>query len=104
MTEFAQELLTPDEAATWFRRSATWLRNVDDLVVFSAGQFGAGGQTLYPLACLRAFVLGWTEGLRGAALRRRQIEALAGACGLAAETTTKATKEHEGQTEVSSPS
>lgn len=82
MTDFNQELLTPDEAATWFRRSALWVNALDGLVVFSASALGGPGHRLYHIRCLRAFVLGWMEGLRGDALRQRQLSALAVDCGL----------------------
>ncbi len=78
MTEVAQELMTPDEAAKWFRRSPSWLRQQRDLVRVA----GPGGQPLYHIRVCRAYVLGRMEGLTGQALKNIQLAALAAACGL----------------------
>jgi hypothetical protein len=79
MTELAQELMTPDEAAKWFRRSTSWLRQQRDLLHVH----GRNGQPLYHVRVCRAYVLGKMRGLSGEALRQIQVEALATACGLA---------------------
>lgn len=79
MTDLAQELMTPDEAAKWFRRSTSWLRRQPDLLHVC----GRSGQPLYHVRVCRAFVLGKMRGLSGEALRQLQVEALATACGLA---------------------
>ncbi len=78
MTELAQELMTPDEAARWFRRSISWLRDQRDLLRLA----GRGGQPLYHVRVCRAYVLGKMRGLAGEALHQLQVEALAAACGL----------------------
>lgn len=78
MTEVAQELMTPHEAARWFRRSPSWLRQQTKLLRVG----GPGGQPLYHVRVCRAYVLGQLCGLDDAELRRVQIEALAAACGL----------------------
>jgi hypothetical protein len=79
MTEVAQELMTPHEAARWFRRSPSWLRRQPDLLRVS----GRGGQPLYHVQVCRAYVLARLCGLDRTALRRAQVKALAAACGLA---------------------
>lgn len=81
MTDLAQELMTPDEAAKWFRRSLSWLRQQDDLLRTS----GPGGQPLFHVRVCRAYVLGKLCRLTGEALRSVQIRALASACGVDAE-------------------
>jgi hypothetical protein len=78
MTELAQELMTPDEAAKWFRRSISWLRQQKDLIHIG----GPGGQPLYHIRVCRAYVLGRMQQLDGPPLRDMQIAALAQACGL----------------------
>lgn len=80
MTEVAQELMTPHEAARWFRRSPSWLRQQSRLLRIGS----PGGQPLYHVRVCRAYVLARLCGLDGEALRRAQIKALAAACGLAA--------------------
>jgi hypothetical protein len=79
LTEIAQEVMTPHEAAKWFRRSISWLRFQRDLVRVA----GPAGQPLYHDDMCRAFLLGSLLGLTGAALRRAQVEALAATCGVA---------------------
>lgn len=74
----APELMSPREAAAWFRRSPSWLRRQRDLVRFP----NETAQPLYHVAICRAYVLGTLRGLRGPALRRLQLEALAAACGV----------------------
>ena len=78
MTEIAQELMIPDEAARWFRRSVSWLRHQPELVRLA----GPGGQPLYHVRVCRAYVFGRMRGLSGDALREIQLQALATACGL----------------------
>ena len=78
MTEVAQELMTPHEAARWFRRSPSWLRQQSKLLRVG----GPGGQPLYHVRVCRAYVLGQLCGLDGAELQRIQTQALAAACGL----------------------
>jgi hypothetical protein len=78
MIDVAQELMTPHEAARWFRRSASWLRQQNKLLRVG----GPGGQPLYHVRVCRAYVLGQLCGMEGAGLRRLQIRALAAACGL----------------------
>lgn len=78
MTDLAQELMTPDEAARWFRRSPSWIRQQDDIVRLS----GPGGQPLYHVRVCRAYVLGRMKKLAPDALRQVQLAALAAACGL----------------------
>lgn len=78
MLEVTQELMTPHEAARWFRRSASWLRQQPELLRVGA----PGGQPLFHTQICRAFVLGRVCGLTGATLRRVQILALAAGCGL----------------------
>ncbi len=71
--------MTPQEAARWFRRSVSWLRQQREILRL-------GGRTTQPLfhVCIcRAYCLGRLCGLAGDALRRVQVEALAAACGLA---------------------
>lgn len=78
MTDIAQELMTPDEAARWFRRSPSWLRQQHAMVRLA----GPGGQPLYHVRVCRAYILGRMQGLQGEALREIQLQALAAACGL----------------------
>ncbi len=78
MTELAQELMTPDEAARWFRRSPSWLRQQVGLLKFG----GPHGQPLYHVRVCRAYILGRLRELDGDALREVQLQALASACGL----------------------
>jgi len=80
MTEVVQELMTPHEAARWFRRSPSWLRRQARLL--RVGEPGA--QPLYHVRVCRAYLLGLINGLDGEALDRVQKDALAAACGLAA--------------------
>jgi hypothetical protein len=78
MTDLAQELMTPHEAARWFRRSPSWLRQQHNLLRVGV----PGGQPLYHVRVCRAYVLGQLCGLDDAELRRVQAAALAAACGL----------------------
>ena len=78
MTDVAQELMTPHEAARWFRRSPSWLRQQTELLRVG----GPGGQPLYHVRVCRAYVLGRLCELGPAGLRQAQIKALAAACGL----------------------
>lgn len=78
MTDIAQELMTPDEAARWFRRSPSWLRQQRELVRVA----GPGGQPLYHVRVCRAYILGRMQNLLGEALREIQLQALAAACGV----------------------
>ncbi len=78
MTEVAQELMTPHEAARWFRRSPSWLRQQTKLLRVG----GPGGQPLYHVRVCRAYVLGQLCGLDEAELQLIQTQALAAACGL----------------------
>jgi hypothetical protein len=48
MTDVQQELMTPKEAARWFRRSVSWLRRQPQIVRLA----GPGGQPLYHLGVL----------------------------------------------------
>lgn len=81
MTDVPQELMTPDEAATWFRRSPSWLRRQPELLRVG----GPGGQALYHVRVCRAYLLGLACGLSGAALRAVQLRGLAAACGVSVE-------------------
>ena len=81
MNDITQELMTPHEAARWFRRSPSWLRQQPDLLRVS----GPGGQPLYHVGVCRAYVLAQMCGLRGDELEHTQIRALAAACGLSGE-------------------
>lgn len=74
----AQELMTPQEAARWFRRSVSWLRQQADLVRLGAH----GSQPLYHVDVCRAFVLGKMRELDRQELRQVQMEALAASCRL----------------------
>ena len=81
MTEVAQELMTPHEAARWFRRSPSWLRQQGKLLRVG----GPGGQPLYHVRVCRAYVLGQLCGLDDRELERVQRDALAAACGLGSD-------------------
>ena len=78
MIEITQELMTPHEAARWFRRSPSWLRQQHELLKVA----GPGGQPLYHVRVCRGYVMGKLCRLRGEMLRRVQLQALAAACGL----------------------
>lgn len=80
MVDVAQELMTPHEAAKWFRRSPSWLRQQDELLKIGA----PGGQPLFHVRVCRAYVLGRLCGLSGPPLRKLQIDGLATACGVSA--------------------
>jgi hypothetical protein len=73
-----QELMTPHEAARWFRRSPSWLRSQPNLL-----RVGGPGQPLYHVSVCRAYILARLCGLNAAELRRAQLKALAATCGLA---------------------
>ena len=60
MLEIAQELMTPDETARWFRRSVSWLRQQKELL----RTVGPRGQPLFHVRVCRAYVLGRLRGLR----------------------------------------
>ena len=79
MTEVTQELMTPQEAARWFRRSPSWLRQQSELLRVR----GPSGQPLFHVQVCRAYVLGRICGLDRAGMRQTQVKALAAACGLA---------------------
>lgn len=74
------EVLTPAEAARWFKRSPSWLRAQRELLRAAA----PNGRPRYHVRVCRAYLLGRMAGLSGDALRRVQLEALAGECRLAA--------------------
>ena len=78
MTDIAQELMIPDEAARWFRRSLSWLRQQHELIRLG----GPRDQPLYHVRVCRAYVFGRMRNLMGEALREIQLQALATACGL----------------------
>lgn len=78
MNDLQQELMTPDEAAKWFRRSPSWLRQQRDLLRVG----GPAGQPLFHVRVCRAYVLGRLCRLPLDALRRVQVQALASACGV----------------------
>jgi len=78
MLAIAQELMTPDEAAKWFRRSLSWLRQQRDLVRAA----GPSGQPLYHVQVCRAYIFGRMANLADESLRRVQLRALAVACGV----------------------
>lgn len=80
MLEIPQELMTPQEAARWFRRSVSWLRQQKRLLRVGT----AGGQPLFHIRVCRAYVLGKLADLDADALQRVQLDALAAACGLEA--------------------
>ncbi len=79
MVDVNQELMTPHEAARWFRRSPSWLRQQQDLLRMGSGY----AQPLFHVRLCRAFLLGKVCGLEGEPLRQLQIAALAAECGLA---------------------
>lgn len=79
LTDVPQELMTPNEAARWFRRSPSWLRQQVDLLRLGGGN----GQPLYHTQVCPAYVLGKLCDLDGRALHAVQRRALAAACGLA---------------------
>lgn len=81
MTEIAQELMTPREAARWFRRSPAWLRQQSGLLRVA----GPGGQPLYHIAACRAYVLARMCNAAAHELRRVQIDALQAAIGIRLE-------------------
>jgi hypothetical protein len=81
MIEITQELMTPHEAARWFRRSPSWLRQQAKLLRMG----GPNGQPLYHVQVCRAYVLGRLCALADADLRRVQLQALGAACGLVDE-------------------
>ncbi len=81
MQAVQQELMTPKEAARWFRRSVCWLRRRTDIVRLG----GPHGQPLFHVQACRAYVFGKLCGLDGDALRQTQLSALAAACGMSAE-------------------
>ena len=78
MIDCQQELMTVEEAAKWFRRSASWLRQQADLLRLAA----PGGQPLFHVRVCRSYILGRLCGLEGGRLRQAQVRALAAACGL----------------------
>lgn len=78
MVEIVQELMTPQEAAEWFRRSPTWMREQKHLLRVRAG----GGQALYHVDVCRAYVLGLLRELDGERLRQLQLAALEASCKL----------------------
>lgn len=75
-TGMPQELMTPDEASKWFRRSPSWLRQQRSLLRFGDGK----AQPLFHVDVCRAYVLGKLSGLADAALRDVQLKALAAHC------------------------
>jgi len=89
MLEMPQELMTPREAARWFRRSPSWLRQQPQLL-----RLGVGGQPLYHVRVCRAYVIGRLCGLGEAELRRMQVEALAQACGLSDKSVQALLEQH----------
>ncbi|MBK8914634.1 MAG: hypothetical protein IPM64_08570 [Phycisphaerales bacterium] len=78
MTNVTQEIMTPREAARWFRRSPGWLRQQRGLLRIT----GPGGQPLYHLAVCRAYVLARMCDAPPGVVRRVQVEALERACGV----------------------
>lgn len=78
MIDFTQELMTPLEAARWFRRSQTWIRDQRGLLRLRFGQ----SQPLYHVDVCRAFVLGTIRALDADRIRHVQIAALEASCGL----------------------
>jgi hypothetical protein len=81
MTELVQEIMTAVEAAEWFRRSVSWLRQQPDLLRIS----GRRGQPLFHVRVCRAYILGRLRGVKGEALREVQLDALAAACEVAGD-------------------
>lgn len=86
MLDVQQELMTPPEAAKWFRRSTSWLRRQPHLVKL----VGPRGQPLYHIGSCRAYMLGQLIGATGPELRRVQLRTLAKACGLSEDRTVAA--------------
>lgn len=84
------ELLTPDEAARWFRRSTSWLRQQRCLLRFRSER----AQPLYHLNVCRAYVLGRLAGLTDEPLRRMQLEALAAECHVALASSDDSPAQH----------
>lgn len=78
MLDITQELMSPQEAARWFRRSPSWLRQQDALL--RLGRRAAA--PLFHIAVCRAYTLGLLCNLAGEDLRRLQMQALAVACGV----------------------
>lgn len=78
----ASELMTPDEAAKWFRRSASWLRQQRELLRFGDRK----AQPLFHVNVCRAYVLGKLAGLPAPRLKQVQVQALAADCRLAGAT------------------
>lgn len=78
MIDIQQELMTPIEAARWFRRSPSWLRQQTEVLRVA----GPGGQPLYHVRVCRAYILAKMTTGDAEQLRRIQIRALAEACGL----------------------
>ena len=78
MLDVQQELMTPPEAARWFRRSTSWLRRQPHILKL----VGPRGQPLYHIGTCRAYMLGQLVGATGPELRRVQLRSLAEACGL----------------------
>lgn len=81
MIDVTQELMTPQEAAKWFRRSPSWLRQQGQLLRVG----GPNGQPLFHVQVCRAYVMGKLCGFNAIDLRRVQIRALANACGLTSD-------------------
>jgi hypothetical protein len=78
VNDVAQEVMTPEEAARWFRRSPSWLRQQKDLIRIK----GQHGQPLFHIRACRAYLLGKMCRLDAENIRRVQIDALAADCGL----------------------
>ncbi|QOJ14257.1 MAG: hypothetical protein HRU75_06235 [Planctomycetia bacterium] len=78
MMNVTQELMTPREAARWFRRSPGWLRQQRELLRVT----GPGGQPLYHVAVCRAYVLARMCEAPPGVVRRVQVEALERVCGV----------------------
>lgn len=78
MTAIAQEIMTAKEAAAWFRRSTSWLRQQDELLRIGGSQ----SAPLFHVRVCRAFMLAKMCGISGPELRQAQIAALADDCGL----------------------
>ncbi len=81
MPDSPQELMTPKEAARWFRRSTCWLRRRRQLLRLGT----SAGAPLYHVRACRAFLIGSALGLSGEELRRFQLAALSEVCGLPPE-------------------
>lgn len=81
MIEIQQELMTPNEAAKWFRRSVSWLRRQPALLRVA----GPGGQPLFHVGVCRAYVLAQMAGVGEDQIRAFQLRALAAAAGVPAE-------------------